>query len=193
MECSLKYLQDMREFNCESGKCSPCSVETGSPAFRLMAETPAEGDRVGFSLLYLGKVDEPQPLGSGEIRYQFGLRIRCPNTCNAIYVMCRLLDDGLRLVASWKHNPGKEEHSECRDGGYSPLGDLMIPEPMIENATLIVEIVEAKLNIRVFLDDKEERRELSVDLPPEAAAQQGSWGIRTDNIKCVITPFTWTS
>jgi len=67
---------------------------------------------------YLGPTKEVSRLGSGEIRHQFGLKLKAQDTCNLIYVMWHFDENDNRVAVSVKFNPGQEIHQQCLDHGY---------------------------------------------------------------------------
>jgi hypothetical protein len=71
-------------------------------------------------LRYLGPTKEVKRLASGELRRQFGLKLRAANTCNVVYVMWHIEPD-LRIAASVKSNPGMTAHAQCDAHGYRNL------------------------------------------------------------------------
>lgn len=66
---------------------------------------------------YLGPTKEVAHLGSGEVRSQFGIRLRAHDDCNAVYVIWHFAPDQ-RIAVSVKRNPGKRTHADCLDHGY---------------------------------------------------------------------------
>ncbi|HWW95564.1 MAG TPA: hypothetical protein VN375_19495 [Vicinamibacteria bacterium] len=71
-------------------------------------------------LRYLGPTKEVKRLASGELRRQFGLKLRAANTCNVVYVMWHIEPD-TRIAASVKSNPGLTTHAQCDAHGYRNL------------------------------------------------------------------------
>jgi hypothetical protein len=71
-------------------------------------------------LRYLGPTKEVKRLASGELRRQFGFKLRAANTCNVIYVMWHIEPD-TRVAASVKTNPGMTTHAQCDAHGYRNL------------------------------------------------------------------------
>jgi len=55
---------------------------------------------------YLGATDKEARLGSGEMRRQFGLKLRAQDACNLVYAMWRIEPES-KLVVSVKTNPGQ--------------------------------------------------------------------------------------
>jgi hypothetical protein len=68
-------------------------------------------------LTYLGPTRTEARLGSGEMRRQFGLKLRAQNGCNLVYAMWRIEPEA-KLVVSVKSNPGMNSSSECGNRGY---------------------------------------------------------------------------
>lgn len=54
---------------------------------------------------YLGSTGNEARLGSGELRRQFGLKLRAQDACNLVYAMWRVEPES-KLVVSIKSNPG---------------------------------------------------------------------------------------
>jgi hypothetical protein len=71
-------------------------------------------------LRYLGPTKEVKRLASGELRRQFGFKLRAANTCNVVYVMWHIEPD-TRVAASVKSNPGMTTHAQCDAHGYRNL------------------------------------------------------------------------
>jgi hypothetical protein len=59
-------------------------------------------------------------LASGELRRQFGFKLRAANTCNVVYVMWHIEPDA-KLAVSVKSNPHQVRHAECDAHGYRSL------------------------------------------------------------------------
>ena len=60
-------------------------------------------------------------MGSGEVRYQWGLGIG-PDPCNKLYVMHRALNADFavaELAVQTKSNPGQTTSDQCQNRGYS--------------------------------------------------------------------------
>ena len=55
---------------------------------------------------YLGSTGNEAPLASGEMRRQFGLKLRAQDACNLVYAMWRIEPES-KLVVSVKSNPGQ--------------------------------------------------------------------------------------
>src|SRR5579862_4837580 len=66
---------------------------------------------------YLGPTGGEARLGSGELRRQFGLKLRAQDACNLVYAMWRIEPES-KLVVSVKLNPGQHSSAECGNRGY---------------------------------------------------------------------------
>ena len=93
------------------------SVETPKMRAYVNTETPAEA-HVRFA--YQGATDKDIPLGSGEMRRQFGLKLLAQDPCNLLYVMWRF-EPASKIVVSVKSNPGQSTSAECGNRGYTNL------------------------------------------------------------------------
>jgi hypothetical protein len=79
--------------------------------------TVATTQDVEARFTYLGPSPGEKPLGSGEMRRQFGLKLRAQDACNLVYVMWRIGPES-KLVVSVKSNPGQHTSAECGNRGY---------------------------------------------------------------------------
>ena len=78
---------------------------------------------------YLGSTGNEARLGSGELRRQFGLKLRAEDACNLVYAMWRI-EPQSRLVVSVKSNPGEHSSAECGNRGYrniKPARSTQVP------------------------------------------------------------------
>lgn len=128
---------------------------------------------------YLGPTSKDKPLRSGEIRRQFGLKLRAENGCNLVYAMWRI-EPKQELVISVKLNPGQNTNAECGTNGYHTLKPTRNPNaPRLvagETHTLRAEIEGHTL--QVHIDGKLTWEGL---LDRDALALNGPSGVRTDN------------
>jgi hypothetical protein len=69
---------------------------------------------------YLGPTGNEARLGSGELRRQFGLKLRAQDACNLVYAMWRIEPES-KLVVSVKTNPGQHSSAECGNRGYQNI------------------------------------------------------------------------
>src|SRR5215472_2981691 len=86
------------------------------PKLRAFVNSPTLQE-VEAHFTYLGPGKESSPLASGELRRQFGLKLRAQDGCNLVYAMWRI-EPKAELVVSVKSNPGMSRSSECDAHGY---------------------------------------------------------------------------
>ena len=115
----------------------------------------ATADRVELRFRYLGPTTTSVPLGSGDLRRQFGVKLRVQDTCNVLYVMWHI-EPSQNLAVSVKHNEGQARHKQCRDGGYTNLSPTIVgPVLKVEISVphpLRAEIEDQRLT--VLVDDQ---------------------------------------
>jgi hypothetical protein len=130
---------------------------------------------------YLGPTKEESPLGSGEIRRQFGLKLRAQNACNLVYVMWRFEPEA-RIVVSVKRNPDQTMSSECGNHGYQNIKAKHSSAPPAvrkgDSHDLSAEMRGTALKVKV--DGKDV---WAGDVGPAAADLKGPIGIRSDNVR----------
>ncbi len=133
---------------------------------------------------YLGSTLKQTRLGSGEMRRQFGLKMRAQDACNLVYVMWRI-EPQSRLVVSVKSNPGQHRSSECGNRGYrniqpthgKPLPALHSGEAHSLRAELSGEQLRVLADTVLVWEGA---------LGPETMAFDGPVGIRSDNARLQI-------
>jgi hypothetical protein len=133
---------------------------------------------------YLGPTESTTALANGEVRRQFGVKLKAQNACNLLYVMWRAAPTP-NLVVSMKHNPGMQSSSQCRDGGYDNLQPARwSPLPALESgASHILRADIDNQDLRVRIDGKSmwEGR-----IPPAAMSFDGPVGLRSDNVRVIF-------
>ena len=133
---------------------------------------------------YLGGTSNEAPLASGEMRRQFGLKLRAQDACNLVYAMWRIEPES-KLVVSVKSNPGQHTSAQCGNRGYQNIKPTRSkPVPILNPGD--THILRAEMNgaeLRVFAD-KSLVWEGSVG--PEALTFDGPVGIRSDNARLQI-------
>ena len=153
-------------------------LEVTVPEMRAVVAYPTR-PTAEARITYLGPTTTDKPLRSGEIRRQFGLKLRAANGCNLIYAMWRI-EPKPELVVSVKLNPGQTTNAQCGTHGYhtlKPTRDLKAPLLKEgENHTLRAAIDGNTL--RVYIDNKLTWEGL---LDDEARMLEGPSGVRTDN------------
>jgi hypothetical protein len=90
-----------------------------SPKMRAFLNR-ATGQSIEARFKYLGATAHESPLGSGEVRRQFGLKLEAQDACNLLYAMWRIEPEA-KLVVSVKTNPGEHSSTECGNRGYRNL------------------------------------------------------------------------
>lgn len=136
---------------------------------------------VAANFTYLGPSANQVKLGSGEIRGQFGLKLRAQDACNLVYAMWRVTPRE-ELVVSVKSNPGQHTSAECGNRGYHNVKPLRSsPVPVLRSGDK--HSLRAEMNgeqLRVWVDG-------SVvwdgNAGAEAMAFDGPVGIRSDNAR----------
>jgi hypothetical protein len=130
---------------------------------------------------YLGSTGNEARLGSGELRRQFGLKLRAGDPCNLVYAMWRIEPES-KLVVSVKSNPGQRTSAECANRGYrnvKPSHSAPVPQLRPgQSHTLRAEMNGEQ--VRVWADDA---LVWEGSVGPEAARFQGPVGLRSDNAK----------
>lgn len=130
---------------------------------------------------YLGSTGNEARLGSGELRRQFGLKLRAGDPCNLVYAMWRIEPES-KLVVSVKSNPGQRTSAECANRGYRNIKPShSSPVPQLRPGQS--HILRAEMNgeqVRVWADNA---LVWEGSVGPEAARFEGPVGIRSDNAK----------
>jgi len=153
-------------------------LSVSAPKMRAFVTGPTLQE-VEARFTYRGPTKESSPLSSGELRRQFGLKLRAQNGCNLVYAMWRL-EPQAELVVSVKSNPGMTRSSECDAHGYhtiKPTRDLKAPVVKRGQRYSLRAIIDGR-QMRVFANNK---LVWEGDLGPEALAFDGPVGVRSDN------------
>src|SRR6266851_2815558 len=133
---------------------------------------------------YLGSTGNEARLDSGELRGQFGLKLRAQDACNLVYAMWRIEPES-KLVVSIKTNPLQHTSAECGNRGYRNIKPRRsAPVPALrsgETHTLRAEMNGAEMKVSV---DNSLVWQGSVG--PDALAFDGPVGIRSDNARLQI-------
>jgi hypothetical protein len=129
--------------------------------------------------VYLGPTDPSLPLQSGQIRRQFGLKLRARDGCNLVYAMWRF-EPKAEVVVSVKSNPAMHASSQCGAGGYRNVGrPALLEAPQIGQGHVLAARLEGSV-LRVRVDGT---LAWSGDVGPEALAAEGPVGVRSDNAR----------
>ena len=157
---------------------SGANLRVSVPKMRAFA-TVAAAPSAEVRFTYLGPTAKSSALGSGEMRRQFGLKLRAQDPCNLVYVMWRIEPES-KLVVSVKRNEGQHTSAECGNRGYQnikPRKASAVPRLEVNQAhTLRAEMRGEEL--RVFADNREV---WEGSVGADAAQLEGPVGIRSDN------------
>jgi hypothetical protein len=130
---------------------------------------------------YLGPSGNEARLGSGELRRQFGLKLRAQDACNLVYAMWRIEPES-KLVVSVKRNPGQHSSAECGNRGYSnvrPRRAAPVPALSIGSEHTLRAAMSGP-QLQVFADD---RLAWEGSVGSDALAFDGPVGVRSDNVR----------
>jgi hypothetical protein len=151
-----------------------------STKMRAYLTTPAT-DSIEADFTYLGATAKESALGSGEIRRQFGLKLRAQDACNLIYAMWRI-EPRSEIVVSVKKNPGQAMSSECGNHGYQNIKPQhTAPVPVLrpgDSHTLSAQLRGDALQVSV-----DGAPVWQGSLGPEANSLAGPPGLRSDNVR----------
>jgi hypothetical protein len=143
--------------------------------------TVATTQDVEARFTYLGLVLGEKPLGSGEMRRQFGLKLRAQDPCNLVYAMWRIEPES-KLVVSVKSNPGQHTSAECGNRGYRNIKPVhSSPVPLLRPGA--THTLRAEMNgpeMRVYADNN---LVWEGSVGPEGGSLNGPVGIRSDNVR----------
>ncbi len=135
-------------------------------------------------ITYEGKTEKEIALGSGEMRRQFGLKLRAGDACNLVYAMWRIEPES-KLVVSVKSNPGEHSSAECGNRGYKnikasksrPVPQLRVGERHVMRAEMSGD------QLRVMVDGA---AVWEGSVGADGGGMQGPVGIRSDNARVEI-------
>jgi hypothetical protein len=153
-------------------------LSVSAPKMRAFVTDPALQE-VEAHFKYLGRSKKTAALASGQVRRQFGLKLRAQNGCNLVYAMWRIKPKE-ELVVSVKSNPGMTRSAECDAHGYhniKPASTHPLPQIRIGGHYTLRAILDHS-TMRVFADNK---LVWEGDVGADALAFDGPVGVRTDN------------
>jgi hypothetical protein len=134
---------------------------------------------------YLGPTVEMAPLRSGEIRQQFGLKLRAADGCNLVYAMWRFAPKS-SLIVSVKSNPGLHTSRACGNSGYrnvSPRSVMPVEAPQPGATHRLAARLDGTA-LHVFVDGN---LVWDGELGPDALGLDGPVGIRSDNARLELS------
>jgi hypothetical protein len=133
---------------------------------------------------YLGPTGNQAPLASGELRRQFGLKLRAQDACNLVYAMWRIEPES-KLVVSVKSNPGQHTSPECGNRGYVNIKPhRSTPLPILRSGE--THDLRAEMNgadLKVYADDSPV---WEGSVGSDALDFDGPVGIRSDNARLLM-------
>src|SRR5271166_5820237 len=139
---------------------------------------------VSVSFTYLGPSREVAHLGNGEVRHQFGIKLKAQDICNLVYVMWNF--DTQKIAVSVKLNPGQRTHEECRDKGYinnikphvvAAPPEVLVDQPHVLSADLEGQELTARADGQIVWQGT---------LVPVVLDFNGPVGLRSDNANVVF-------
>jgi hypothetical protein len=133
---------------------------------------------------YLGATANEAPLASGEMRRQFGLKLRAQDACNLVYAMWRIEPES-KLVVSVKSNPGEHTSAQCSNHGYQnikPRRSVPVP-PLHSGETHSLRAAMNGAEMQVFADNA---LVWEGSVGPDALSFDGPVGMRSDNARLEI-------
>jgi hypothetical protein len=119
------------DFEVSNGKIDKAAggrLSVTSKEMRATFKHASPSQKVTRNFTYLGPTKEISHLGSGEVRHQFGIRLKAHDTCNLVYVMWNF--DTQKIAVSVKLNPGQRTHEECLDHGYHGIKPRVWTAPL---------------------------------------------------------------
>jgi hypothetical protein len=159
-------------------------LEINAPKTRAVS-TVGYAHAAELRFTYLGPTDQVAALRSGQVRRQFGLKLRAQNGCNLVYVIWRL-EPKAELVISVKSNPGMRTNAECHTSGYQNIkATKSSPMPALnpgDSRRLRAVLSDKDDGLQVFLDDA---LIWSGQLGAKALEADGPVGFRTDNVHLI--------
>lgn len=158
-------------FHVEEDSMRAIAVANGSP---LNAST------VALTATYRGETETSSPLGSGEIRRQFGLKLLHRDPCNLLYAMVRVVNGRGRLVVQTKLNPGESTSRQCGNDGYADVGSVDVGPVGINERHTLRASWDATRRVMTFKFDQRPPFSVTLDRATVAAIGRG-FGVRSDN------------
>jgi hypothetical protein len=166
------------------------SVETANghllidvPEMRAVLRVPTT-QSIEVHFAYLGPTERTATLGNGDVRRQFGVKLRAQDACNLLYIMWWAAPTP-NLAVSMKHNPGMQSSSQCRDGGYvnlQPARWTRLPELQSGSSHILrADLDNQELQVRIDGELMWDGR-----IPPAALSFDGPVGLRSDNVRVIF-------
>ena len=173
---------DVTDGKIEKAPGNRLQVSTKEMRATLKHTTP---QNVTLNFTYLGPTKEVAHLGSGEVRSQFGIKLRAQDTCNIVYVMWHFAPDQ-KIAVSVKRNPGQSTHRECLDHGYISSFKPRISANVRPAQANQPHTLSASLNGSNLTVTADDTVVWDGDLGPVALEFDGPVGLRSDNARVVF-------
>jgi len=169
--------------------CVTEGVIKEAPGNRLSVDVPkmrahlsrSTAQAIEARFTYLGPTAVQSPLGSGEMRRQFGLKLRTQDGCNLVHGIWRFEPES-KLVVSVKNNPSEHTSTDCGNRGYRNIKPQKAsPVPLLHPGE--THTVRAEMNLSemaVFVDDT---LVWEGNVGPGVLSFNGPVGIRSDNAR----------
>jgi len=175
------------DFEVPDGKIAKAAgdrLTVSTKEMRATLKFPTQ-QNVTLKFIFLGQTKEVSRLGNGEVRSQFGIKLRAQDTCNIVYIMWHFSPDQ-KIAVSIKRNPGKRTHEDCLDSGY--INNIKprvsaLPQPVHIDEPHTLSAKMSGSNLTVKADDV---LVWEGDLGPVALEFDGPVGLRSDNAHLVF-------
>jgi hypothetical protein len=177
----------LNDFDVSDGKIDKSvgdRLVVASKEMRATLKNIGPSQTVTIRFTYLGPSSEVSHLGNGEVRHQFGIKLKAQDICNLVYVMWNF--DTQRIAVSVKLNPGQRTHEDCLDRGY--INDIKprvsVPPPAVhvdQPHTLFAQLQGRELSVKA-----DGRIVWQGALVPVVLQFKGPVGLRSDNAHVVF-------
>lgn len=175
--------QDLCVTEGEVAALGATGLAVDSPKMRAFLNR-ATGQSIEARFKYLGATARESPLGSGEVRRQFGLKLEARDACNLLYAMWRIEPEA-KLVVSVKANPAQHTSAECGNRGYRNVKpSRFAPIPSLRPGdTHALQAALSGTSLRVLIDG---RPVWEGEVGAQALRLAGPVGLRSDNTRLEI-------
>lgn len=161
-------------------KTTSTGIYTNSPEMRAVLATGTDHSAT-LQFTYKGQTAQTSRLGDGEIRNQFGIKMRAKDICNIVYIMWRFSSN--EIVVQVKSNPGLSTSKQCADGGYQSV--ISVPAPTVAvNTSHVLQTSISGTSLIIIADGKTVWAGV---LPAVAFTFNGPIGVRSDNVQVLFT------
>lgn len=184
---NAQHKAQQNDFDVSDGKIERTAGErlgVNSKEMRATLKNTSRTQRVSLNFTYLGPSQEVSHLGNGEVRHQFGIKLKAQDICNLVYVMWNF--DTQKIAVSVKLNPGQRTHEDCLDRGYinniKPMRSAPPPPVRIGQAhTLYADLQGQQLTVKA-----DGTLVWQGTLVPVVLGFNGPLGLRSDNAHVIF-------